>query len=96
MKTFKLKIDYSRSALKFLTKNSQIITEDEADVLIVSAVKKLLKIEDNNIDIIQLHGARKGSFRVKTGKVRIIFTLSKGEVYVAFVDKISFRKDAYK
>ncbi|MBF0525649.1 MAG: hypothetical protein HQK56_11190 [Deltaproteobacteria bacterium] len=96
MNDFRLKIQYSKRVDKFLVKNSAVIMKDHVRNAVISAVKKILKIEDNNIDVIQLSGALRGSCRIRTGKIRIIFELIQEETYVAFVDKVFFRKDAYR
>ncbi|MBF0508327.1 MAG: hypothetical protein HQK57_05300 [Deltaproteobacteria bacterium] len=96
MNSNELEIQYSKRATRFLDNNAEIITKERADLLVFSAVKKLLKIENNNIDLLQLHGQPKGTFRVKTGRIRIIFTLEKEIIYIAFVDDVAFRKDVYR
>ncbi len=49
-----LEIGYSKKANKFLEKNTKTITEKEVDTLIISAIKKIFKIEKSNIDLKKL------------------------------------------
>ncbi|KJR40284.1 hypothetical protein MCHI_003826 [Candidatus Magnetoovum chiemensis] len=53
-------------------------------------------MEDVNLDLKQLKGSNKGEYRIRTGKIRIIFTFEKNEIFVVFVEEVSFRADAYK
>ncbi|OQW87578.1 MAG: hypothetical protein BWK78_08945 [Thiotrichaceae bacterium IS1] len=87
----KLRIDYSRQAQKFLDHNSTVLTVAQVDMLITKAMKKLLKMENTNIDVQALRGDRRGSYRIRTGKVRIIFSYQSGVVMVVAVVAIDFR-----
>jgi mRNA-degrading endonuclease RelE of RelBE toxin-antitoxin system len=66
------------------------------DKLIISAVRKILKLEESNIALKKLKGKYKGSFRIKKGDIRIIFSLMKEKYLTAFVKNIDFRGDVYK
>ncbi|MBF0549220.1 MAG: hypothetical protein HQK60_01670 [Deltaproteobacteria bacterium] len=55
-----------------------------------------MRIEHSNIDLKPLKGKLKGSYRIKTGQLRIIFTLRQDVISVALVESISLRKDAYR
>ncbi len=90
-----LKISYSKEANKFLKKNLNAITEDEVDELIISAMKKIFKTEEISVDIKKLRGNHKGSFRIKKGDIRIIFTLRKEKILTAFIKNIDFRGNIY-
>ena len=68
-----LKIGYSKKANKFLEKNSKTITEKDVDTLIISAIKKIFKIEKSNIDLEKLKGKLKGCFRIRKGDIRPYF-----------------------
>lgn len=92
----KLRIDYSRQAQKFLDQNRAVLTVAQVDMLIAKAMKKLLKIENTNIDVQALKGNRRGSYRIRTGKVRIIFSYQNGVVMVVVVVAIDFRGSIYK
>lgn len=91
-----LKISYSKVADKFLKKNQNIITEEEVGKLIISAIRKIFKTEETNVDLKRLKGKHKGSFRVKKGDLRIIFSLKKEKILVAFIKDIDFRGNIYK
>ena len=61
-------------------------------------LKKFLiktKGENVNIDLRKLSGKWKGYYRLRKGKLRIIFEVSKS-AGVLFVEKIDFRGDVYK
>ncbi len=91
-----LEIVYSKNADRFLSENANRITESEVDDLIVRAVKKILKIEEAAMDIKALKGEYRGYFRIRKGKIRIVFSLKRNEISVAFIRAIDFRKDVYK
>ncbi len=92
----KLRIDYSRQAQKFLNQNGAVLTVTQVDTLITKVMKKLLKIEDTNIDVQALKGNRRGFYRIRTGKVRIVFSYQSGVVMVVAVVAIDFRGGIYK
>lgn len=92
----KLEISYSKASDRFLSKNRELITEDELDKLIIQGVKKIIKIEDIALDLKSLKGKYRGYFRIRKGKIRIIFSLKKNKVMIAFVHAVGFRKDIYK
>ncbi len=92
-----LEIGYSKKADKFLeNKNAKAITEKEVDTLIISAIKKIFKIENPNIDLKKLKGKLKGCFRIKKGDIRIIFTLKRNKILKILVNDIDFRGNIYK
>jgi mRNA-degrading endonuclease RelE of RelBE toxin-antitoxin system len=91
-----LEIGYSKKANKFLEKNSKTITEKEVDTLIISAIKKIFKIEKSNIDLKKLKGKLRGCFRIKKGDIRIIFSLKKDKILKALINDIDFRGNIYK
>jgi len=87
----KWKIEYSKEARKFI---------DEQNIWnqIREGIKRfLLKIkgEDVNIDVRKLVGDWKGYYRIRMGKIRIIFCLLK-EKRTIFVEKVDHRGNAYK
>lgn len=92
----KLRIDYSRQAQKFLDQNRAVLTVAQVDMLIAKAMKKLLKIENTNIDVQALKGNRRGSYRIRSGKVRVIFSYQNGVVMVVAVVAIDFRGSIYQ
>ncbi len=56
---------------------------------------KKAKGENINIDIKKLSGDWAGYYRIRKGKLRIIFELNKMEKTL-FVEKVDFRGDVYK
>lgn len=87
----KWRIDYSRDAEKFIQKqdiHSEVKEELE---------KFLIKIHGGNvnIDLKKLVGNWEGYYRLRKGKLRIIFEVNKIDK-VIFVEKIDFRGDVYK
>jgi mRNA interferase RelE/StbE len=87
----KWRIGYSREADKFIQKhNVRIEVREEMKKCLIK-----MKGENVNIDLRKLSGEWKGYYRLKKGKLRIIFEVSKGERFL-FVEKIDFRGDVYK
>lgn len=85
------KIDYSRDAEKFLEKES--IRPDVRKELM--KFLKRMKGERINVDVKKLKGTWEGYYRVRKGKLRIIFDVDyKGRSL--FIEKIDFRGDVYK
>ncbi|MEA1955016.1 MAG: type II toxin-antitoxin system RelE/ParE family toxin [Campylobacterota bacterium] len=91
-----LDIQYQKSANKFFLKNSSILTKVESNQLITKAVKKLIKKEDINIDIKLLKGNLKKYYRIRSGKIRILFELIDNEIkIIAIVNDVDFRGNIY-
>jgi mRNA interferase RelE/StbE len=84
-------IKYSRDAEKFIEK--QNIRNEVREEL----KKFLMKIkgENINIDLKKLGGEWEGYYRIRKGRLRIIFEPNKNE-RILFVEKIDFRGDVYK
>ena len=91
-----LKISYSKEADKFLKKNKDTLKEAETDELIIEAIRKLFKIEETNIDLKKLKGGERGSFRIRKGDIRIVFSLKKEKMLHAMIKTIDFRGNVYK
>ncbi len=89
-------IIYSKKAQKFLRKNSATVTEDDVDVYIRKAIKRLTGDPTVSIDLVYMKGKSKGKFRIRTGNLRIVFTLKRDRIYVATVEDIGFRGDIYR
>ncbi|MDI6891222.1 MAG: hypothetical protein QMC83_09870 [Thermodesulfovibrionales bacterium] len=87
----KWRIEYSRDAEKFIEKHN--IRDKVREEL----KKFLLKVkgENINLDIKKLSGEWEGYYRIRRGKIRIIFEPDKNR-QLLFVEKIDFRGDVYK
>jgi mRNA interferase RelE/StbE len=87
----KWRIDFSREAAKFLK-------QQDLRVNVVEELKKFLtKMTGGhaNVDVKKLGGDWEGYYRVRKGKLRIIFDVDKHE-RVLYVERIDFRGDVYK
>jgi len=87
----KWEISYSHDAGKFLDKESfhrQIKNE------LINFLKRI-EGENINVDVKKLKGSWKGFYRIRKGKIRIIFSVDY-ENKILFVNKIDFRGDVYK
>jgi len=91
-----MKISYSKEADKFLKKNRGNISDDEVDALVILAVNKILRVEDSSIDLKKLKGKYRGSFRIRKGDTRIIFSIKKEEELTVVIHYIDFRGNVYK
>jgi len=87
----KWRIDYSRDAEKFIEKqNIRLDVREELKKFLMK-----IKGENVNIDIKKLSGEWEGYYRLRKGKLRIIFEPNKTDK-VLFVERIDFRGDVYK
>ncbi len=94
--TKNIKITYLKKAKKFLLKNSNTITENEVDSLIILAIKKKVYNIDVNLDIKDLKENLKGKSRIRKGKIRIIFELLEDELIIeSIIEDIDFRGNVY-
>ena len=74
-----------------------IHSQKKSTQLVVKSIKKILFKEDINIDVKQLKGNFKNFYRVRVGKIRILFELNNNEIkIIAIVNDIDFRGDIYK
>jgi mRNA interferase RelE/StbE len=87
----KWRVDYSRDAEKFI--ESQNIRADVSEQLKRFLMK--MKGGNVNIDLRKLSGEWEGYYRLRKGRLRIIFEIDKTD-QVLFVDRIDFRGDVYK
>ena len=84
-------INYSRDAERFFEK-------EDIRVKVIEELTKFLtrvKGEDINIDVKKLKGDWKGYYRLRKGKLRIIFDVDLNNRSL-FVEKIDFRGRIYK
>jgi len=92
-----LEIIYLKKTDKFFSKNSNTLTKEKSNKLIIKAVKKITLNEDINIDLKQLKGNFQNYYRIRQGKVRILFELMNDKIIIqALVNDIDFRGDIYK
>jgi len=87
----KWKVEYSKEAKKFI---------DEQNIWseVRSGIRKFsqgMKGENVNIDLKKLVGNWKGCYRIRIGKIRLIFDVSK-ENREIFVEKVDYRGKVYK
>ncbi len=91
-----LDINYSRQAEKFIRKHNARISKKRVRELIQTAIRKLTGDQMVSIDLVYMQGKYTGSFRIRTGDIRIIFEVKKGEIYIVDVEEIGFRGGVYK
>ena len=87
----KWRVDYSRGSEKFIEK--QNIREEVREELRRFLIR--LRGENVNVDVKKLTGDWTGYYRLRKGKIRIIFSLNKSEKSL-YVEKIDYRGDVYK
>ena len=91
-----LEIEYLKKADKFFIKNSGTLSKEKSKELIIKSVKKILQNEDTNVDVKQLKGTLQKYYRIRSGKVRILFELIDGQITVrAIVNDVDFRGNVY-
>jgi mRNA interferase RelE/StbE len=91
----KVAITYSKQAQKFLAQKSVALTELETNVLVQKAMRKLLKIEENNSDVVALHGELQGLYRVRKGDIRVVFGYHNSEIILVNIERIDWRGQVY-
>jgi mRNA interferase RelE/StbE len=84
-------IEYSRDADRFIQVEG---IHGEVTKQIQGFLKKLMG-ESVNIDAKKLKGEWKGYFRIRKGRLRIIFSVDTGHRFI-YVERVDFRGDAYK
>lgn len=92
-----LEIQYLKKVDKFFSKNSHILSKEKTKELIIKSLKKIVLKEDINVDVKQLKGDLQNYYRIRFGKIRILFELENSEVkIIAIVTDVDFRGDVYK
>jgi len=84
-------INYSREAEKFIERED--IRGDVREEL--TKFLKKMKGEDINIDVNKLKGTWEGYYRIRKGKLRIIFDVDY-KLRSLFIERIDFRAGSYK
>ncbi|MBK6773296.1 MAG: hypothetical protein IPG78_14465 [Ignavibacteria bacterium] len=92
-----VKISYSRRSEKFLKGNSNVISEEEIENLLIKAFKRIFLKEDSNIDLKKMKGVSFNLCRVRKGNIRIVFSISKdSEINFSIdINDIGFRGNIY-
>jgi len=91
-----IEIQYLKKADKFLAKNSNVITKNDIDALIIKAIRKIFNNEDVNIDLKSM-STMENYYRIRKGNVRIVFYIDENdELIVSIVETIRYRGDVYK
>ncbi|MFQ5823416.1 MAG: type II toxin-antitoxin system RelE/ParE family toxin, partial [bacterium] len=85
-------IEISKASQKFIKKNG--IRDDEIISHLRRAIYKL-QGKEGKVDLKKMKGDWKDFFRIRTGKMRIIFKTDFDHRKI-FVDRIDFRGDVYK
>ena len=86
---------YSDQAEKFLRKNSNRLSFEQTEEAVRLALRKILRLENNNADIKRLKAEWKGHWRVRLGDIRVIFRYERGELIVSYITRSEFRGSAY-
>ena len=82
----------SKESLKFLRKNH--LSDTAAINAIIIAIKKLSG-ENINLDLKKLHPPYEGYFRIRTGRMRITFSIDFTQ-HLVDVAEINWRGSAYR
>ncbi|RLA06046.1 MAG: hypothetical protein DRQ51_10505 [Gammaproteobacteria bacterium] len=81
---------------KVSVKNKNI-AKNKITQLVANAVKKIILQENVNIDLKKLHGNLKNYYRIRYGKIRILFEIINQQVVIqVLVYDIDFRGNIYK
>jgi len=81
-------IDFSKSSLKFISKNN--VSEGDIISIVIKGIKKL-KGKAINIDIKKMKGSWKGFYRVRMGKMRLLINIDFENLRIYYIDKIDYR-----
>ena len=87
---------YSNQAEKFLKRKGSELTKEQAEVQVVTAIRRITHEEVNSSDVIAMKGDFKWYFRVREGKIRIIFTYLEGSIRIVNINRIDYRGNVYE
>jgi len=90
-----VEIRYSKASMKFLQKHVHLLTLDETEQLLIMAIKNIFQHARANVDVKPLRGEWQGYYRVRKGKMRIIFSAQQTETLCVTVHAIDFRGNVY-
>jgi len=92
-----IQLTYLKKATKFLSKNKNVITEEQVDALVVNFIKKKFYNIDINIDYKQMKGTIANIYRIRKANLRVLVSVTNDEIVIeAIVEDIGFRGDIYK
>ncbi|UTJ05311.1 type II toxin-antitoxin system RelE family toxin [Arcobacter roscoffensis] len=92
-----LEIQYLKKVDKFFSKNSHILSKEKTKELVIKSIKKIVLKEDINVDVKQLKGNLQHFYRIRFGKIRILFELVNEEIkIITIITDVDFRGDVYK
>jgi mRNA interferase RelE/StbE len=92
-----IKLTYLKKATKFLSKNKNILTEEQVDALVINFIKKKFYNIDVNIDYKQMKGTISDIYRIRKANLRILVSVTDDEIIIeAIVEDIGYRGDIYK
>ncbi len=69
-------IDFSKSSLKFISKNN--VSEGDIISIVIKGIKKM-------------KGSWKGFYRVRMGKMRLLINIDFENLRIYYIDKIDYR-----
>ena len=92
-----IKLTYLKKVTKFLSKNKNVITEEQVDTLVINFIKKKFYNIDVNIDYKQMKGTIANIYRIRKANIRVLVSITDDEIVIeAIVKDIGFRGDIYK
>ncbi|NPA59941.1 MAG: hypothetical protein GXO30_05695 [Epsilonproteobacteria bacterium] len=92
-----IKLTYLKKAMKFLDKNTSVLSEEQVDELVIKFIKKKIYNIDTNVDYKQMSGSISNIYRIRKANIRIIVKLENSVVTIeAIIADIGFRGDIYK
>jgi len=92
-----IKLTYLKKAMKFLDKNTSVLSEEQVDKLVIKFIKKKIYNIDTNVDYKQMNGSISNIYRIRKANIRIIVKLENSVVTIeAIIVDIGFRGDIYK
>ena len=92
-----IKLTYLKKATKFLSKNKNIISEEQVDALVINFIKKKFYNININIDYKQMKGTVSDIYRIRKANLRILVSVTDAEIIIeAIIEDIGYRGDIYK
>ena len=88
----KWRVSYSKQALKYLKEKGLI---QDAKNEISKFLRKIIYVEDLNVDVKKLKGKWKGRYRIKIREHRIVVEIRK-DLKEIYIERVGLRKEIYK